>query len=379
MNGGAFPADLEPRKRAMTLEHLLTMSSGYFCDDTNPEAPGGEEIMINQTDEPDYYRFTLKVPMASEPGAKAVYCSSNPNLALGAVSRAMDESPLDIFDRLLGVPMKITRYGWPLDPAGHPYGGGGAQFLPRDFMKFGQLMLNGGTWQGRRLLSSGFVARASAPLYHLRGIYYGYLWWGIDYPYKNRTVLAFFAGGAGGVRHPFARKAWSRFGDGYVFYGSVCQLRPESRGFVRIKSADPAQAPAIQPRYLTAQVDRDVMVAGMKLIRRVMGQPAMARYIDEELMPGAKVQTDAELLEFARQKGTTVFHPTSTCRMGSDVTAVVDERLRVHGFQGLRVADASIMPTVVSGNTNAACVMIGEKASDMILEDATAKPAAKAA
>ena len=163
------------------------------------------------------------------------------------------------------------------------------------------------------------------------------------------------------------------------FLTSVCQLRPESRGFVRIKSADPAQAPAIQPRYLTAQVDRDVMVAGMKMIRRVMGQPAIARYIDEELMPGAKVQTDADHLEFARQKGTTVFHPTSTCRMGSDVTAVVDERLRVHGFQGLRVADASIMPTVVSGNTNAACVMIGEKASDMILQDATAKPAAKAA
>jgi choline dehydrogenase len=163
------------------------------------------------------------------------------------------------------------------------------------------------------------------------------------------------------------------------FLTSVCQLRPESRGFVRIKSADPAQAPAIQPRYLTAQVDRDVMVAGMKMIRRVMGQPAMARYIDEELMPGPKVQTDADYLEFARQKGTTVFHPTSTCRMGSDVTAVVDERLRVHGFQGLRVADASIMPTVVSGNTNAACVMIGEKASDMILADATAKPAAKAA
>jgi choline dehydrogenase len=148
---------------------------------------------------------------------------------------------------------------------------------------------------------------------------------------------------------------------------------------VRIKSADPAQAPAIQPRYMTAQHDRDVMVAGMKLLRRVMGQPAIARYIDEELMPGAKVQTDAEYLEFARQKGTTVFHPTSTCRMGSDVTAVVDERLRVHGFKGLRVADASIMPTVVSGNTNAACVMIGEKASDMILQDATAKPAAKAA
>jgi CubicO group peptidase (beta-lactamase class C family) len=102
------------------------------------------------------------------------------------------------FDRLLGVPMKIHRYGWLPDPAGNPYGGGGVQFLPRDFMKLGQLMLNGGTWEGRRILSRDFVARASAPLYHLRGITYGYLWWGIDYPYKDRTVHAFYAGGAGG-------------------------------------------------------------------------------------------------------------------------------------------------------------------------------------
>lgn len=198
MNGGAFPADLEPRKRAMTLEHLLTMSSGYFCDDTNPDAPGNEDAMLDQTGEPDYYRYTLKVPMASAPGEKAVYCSINPNLALGVVGRATGESPLDTFDRLLGAPLKITRYGWPLDPAGHPYGGGGVQLLPRDFMKLGQLMLNGGTWEGRRILSRDFVARASAPLYHLRNIVYGYLWWGIDYPYKDRTVHAFFAGGAGG-------------------------------------------------------------------------------------------------------------------------------------------------------------------------------------
>jgi CubicO group peptidase (beta-lactamase class C family) len=198
MNGGAFPPDLEPRKRAMTLEHLLTMSSGYFCDDTNPDAPGNEDAMLDQSDEPDYYRYTLKVPMASAPGEKAVYCSTNPNLALGLVSRATGESPLDTFDRLLGMPMKISRYGWFLDPAGHPYGGGAVHLLPRDFMKLGQLMLNGGTWQGRRILSREFVARASAPLYHLRGIQYGYLWWGIDYPYKDRTVHAFFAGGAGG-------------------------------------------------------------------------------------------------------------------------------------------------------------------------------------
>jgi CubicO group peptidase (beta-lactamase class C family) len=198
MNGGAFPADLEPRKRAMTLEHLLTMSSGYFCDDTNPEAPGGQEIMLDQQEEPDYYRFTLKVPMASAPGEKAVYCSSNPNLALGVVSRATGEFPLATFDRLLGAPMKIHRYGWLPDPAGNPYGGGGVQFLPRDFLKFGQLMLNGGTWEGRRILSRDFVARASASLYHLRNVTYGYFWWGIDYPYKERKVHAFYASGAGG-------------------------------------------------------------------------------------------------------------------------------------------------------------------------------------
>src|SRR6476661_6292394 len=157
------------------------------------------------------------------------------------------------------------------------------------------------------------------------------------------------------------------------FLASVCQLRPESRGFVRIKSANPLEAPAIQPRYLTAQADRYCRVAGMKLLRRVMSQPAMMRYIDEELAFGQKIQSDDDYLEYVRQKGTTVFHPTSTCRMGSDVTAVVDERLRLHGFAGLRVADASIMPTVVSGNTNAACVMIVEKASDMILQDASAK------
>lgn len=198
MNGGRFPDGLDPLKRAMTLENLLTMSSGYFCDDANPQAPGNEETMLDQTAEPDYLRYTLKVPMASPPGEKAVYCSINPNLALGVVSRATGESPLVTFDRLLGGPMKIDRYAWLLDPSGQPYGGGSVQFLPRDFMKFGQLMLNGGMWRGRRILGSDFVARASSPLYHLRHIFYGYLWWGIDYPYKDRTVHAFFAGGNGG-------------------------------------------------------------------------------------------------------------------------------------------------------------------------------------
>ena len=105
---------------------------------------------------------------------------------------------LDLFDRLVAAPMKISTYAWPLDPAGHPYGGGGARFLPRDFMKMGQLMLNGGTWQGRRILGREFVQRASSALHDFNKIQYGYLWWSVVYPYKDRTVRAYFASGNGG-------------------------------------------------------------------------------------------------------------------------------------------------------------------------------------
>jgi len=104
------------------------------------------------------------------------------NLALGVLSRVTGEPVMVTFDRVLGEPMQIGTYAWPLSPAGQPYGGGGVQFLPRDFMKLGQLMLNGGTWRGRRILSPGFVARASAPLHDLRSIHYGLLWWNIEYP-----------------------------------------------------------------------------------------------------------------------------------------------------------------------------------------------------
>jgi CubicO group peptidase (beta-lactamase class C family) len=198
MNGGTFPPDLEPQKRAMTLEHLLTMSAGYFCDDTNDAAPGNEETMWDQSAEPDFYRYTMKVPLATPPGENSVYCSASPNLALGMAGRAAHEEPMSLFDRLVGEPMKIRRYEWGLDRVGHPYGGGGQSLLLRDFIKLGQLMLDGGTWEGRRILSKEFAARAAAPLYHLRNIYYGYFWWGENYPYKNRTVYAFSARGAGG-------------------------------------------------------------------------------------------------------------------------------------------------------------------------------------
>ncbi len=173
--------------------------------------------------------------------------------------------------------------------------------------------------------------------------------------------LIFSADTAGAALHAFPG-----------FMTSVCQLRPESRGFVRIKSADPSVAPAIQPRYLSSRGDCECVVSGIKLMRRIMEKPAMRRYIAEERAPGEGCASDGDLLAFARETGTTVYHPTSTCRMGSDPNAVVDERLRVRGFDGLRVIDASIMPALVSGNTNAATVMIGEKGADLVLEDAAA-------
>jgi CubicO group peptidase (beta-lactamase class C family) len=198
MNGGAFPADLEPQKRSMTLEHLLTMSSGHFCDDTNDQAPGNEDKMWDdQTEEPDFYRYILKVPLVTTPGENAVYCSGVANLALGMVDRSLKEFPLYSFDRLIATPLHISNYAWLLDPAGNPYGGGGTHFLPRDFIKFGQLMLNEGAWDGKQVLARDFVREAMTPQYHLRKIQYGYLWWIEDWPYKDRTVRAVMALGAG--------------------------------------------------------------------------------------------------------------------------------------------------------------------------------------
>ena len=154
------------------------------------------------------------------------------------------------------------------------------------------------------------------------------------------------------------------------FSASVCQLRPESRGSLRIRSSDPTAPPEIRINYLATEVDRTANVEGLKILRKILQAPALRSYVTEEVDPGAKISTDEELLNFCRQRGSTVYHPTSTCRMGSDPLAVVDARLRLRGIEGLRVVDASIMPDLVSGNTNAPVIMIAEKAADMILQDA---------
>lgn len=169
------------------------------------------------------------------------------------------------------------------------------------------------------------------------------------------------ADSAGGSVHPFPGCTYS-----------ICQLRPESRGTVRIRTADARDAPSIQPNYLDTERDRRTTVAGVRFARRVAAAEPMAALMKREVRPGVDAQTDDELLEFCREYGQTIFHPSGTAKMGvaRDPLAVVDERLRVYGTRSLRVVDCSIMPTLVSGNTNVPIVMVAEKASDMILEDA---------
>lgn len=154
-----------------------------------------------------------------------------------------------------------------------------------------------------------------------------------------------------------------------AFTASVCNLRPESRGHVRIQSAAAEKAPMITLNYLSTLNDRKVAVEAIRLTRRICAAPAMAIFEPEEFRPGLHHQSDDELVHAAGDIGSTIFHPVGTCKMGNDPAAVVDSRLRVHGIGALRVVDASIMPTITSGNTNAPTIMIAEKASDMIRED----------
>jgi choline dehydrogenase len=146
-----------------------------------------------------------------------------------------------------------------------------------------------------------------------------------------------------------------------------CQVRPESRGTIRIKSPDGSVYPLIAPNYLSDPLDQEVAVAGLKWGRKIAAQPALAPWIESEMLPGGDFETDEQLLGYARMAGTTIYHPVGTCQMGHGPMAVVDPQLRVRGVEGLRVVDASIMPRLISGNTNAPTIMIAEKAADMIL------------
>lgn len=159
-------------------------------------------------------------------------------------------------------------------------------------------------------------------------------------------------------------------GHGYALH--VCALRPKSRGRIALHSADPTAAPLIDPQYLSDPADLPLMVAGVRAARSVLAAPAFDPYRGEEIFPGSAAHTDAQLVQFIRRKAETIYHPVGTCKMGRDAMAVVDDTLKVHGIDALRVVDASIMPTLVGGNTNAPAMMIAEKAAELILAGAAA-------
>ncbi len=209
---------------------------------------------------------------------------------------------------------------------------------------------------------------------------------GIEYAFSRRGILANGAAVAGvfaksspeldepDLQFHFIPFSADAPGKGlHTFPGissTICVLRPDSRGHQHIVSADPKQHPSIVANYLQAESDRRVTLAGLKLARRISEQPMFKKYVRREVFPGPEITSDEDFMNFAVEKGTTVFHPCGTCKMGNDPMAVVDSRLRVRGIGGLRVVDASIMPNLISGNTNAPTIMIAEKASDMIKVDA---------
>ena len=192
----SVPADLDPRKSAMTLEHLLTMTAGFNCD-PNDTTSADEDVMEDRGVQ-DWYGYTLSVPLISAPGEKIFYCSTEPNLAGGMLAKVAHESQLSLFERLLARPLRLRNYYLFLR-SGDAYGGGGHRVVSRDFAKLAQLMLNDGRWKGKQIVSAEWVRRSTAPLRDLTpSQQYGYLWNSVAYDYNGRKIRAFFAGGNGG-------------------------------------------------------------------------------------------------------------------------------------------------------------------------------------
>jgi len=214
------------------------------------------------------------------------------------------------------------------------------------------------SWLGRARIGAQYLLRRQGPLTIAAGYAAAFVRTRAELKRPDVQIyfINFSTAKRGGVLHAFSG-----------FTCSVSQLQVESRGSVTIRSPDPAAPPAIRYNYLATENDRRVMLDGVKLVRRIVNTPPLREYVSAEELPGAKLQSDDELLAFVREYGETVFHPTSTCSMGS----VVDERLRVKGIAGLRVIDASVMPAVPSGNINAAVIAVAEKGADLVKQDAS--------
>jgi len=198
MNGGTLPENLDPRKSRIRLEHLLTMTPGLACDDNDAQSPGSEDRMQGQQEQPDWWQYTLALPSLHEPGEVVTYCSASPNLVLGVLQHATGIWIPQLFQTYLADPLQLGVYHMNLMPSGDAYGGGGLYIRGRDFLKLAQLYLNGGMWQERRLLSEDWVGRAVTPYKQMFEQGYGYGWWIMEFPYGDRTVQAFYAGGNGG-------------------------------------------------------------------------------------------------------------------------------------------------------------------------------------
>jgi CubicO group peptidase (beta-lactamase class C family) len=189
-------ANLPPRKQAMTLEHLLTMTAGFDCDDSG-NRPGDEDVITQQDTNPDWTRMILDLDVIRDPGTTAVYCSIEPYMAGEMLARISGRALPDLFDELVARPLDMQQYYLGLTPLGRIWFGGGHRFIARDFLKLPQLYLNGGTWRGRRILSREWVDRSLQPRYQLGSRKYGYLWWIKDYQYRGRTIQAYMQLGNG--------------------------------------------------------------------------------------------------------------------------------------------------------------------------------------
>jgi len=174
------------------------MSSVFDCVDSDEKSPGNEDVMQEQKAQPDLHRYTLDLKMIRNPGEKSVYCSCQPNLAGGVLAKKTGRWLPDLFRDLVARPLQIDRYGMGLAPMGDSYMGGGTRLRLRDFMKLGQVILDGGKWHGKQIISAEFAKTSTSALTEIRGHKYGYLWWLEDYDYKGRKVRAFYAGGNGG-------------------------------------------------------------------------------------------------------------------------------------------------------------------------------------
>lgn len=192
--------DADPRRKTLTLEHLISMTAGFDCDDSG-DRPGDEDVMQEQTAQPDWYQYALAVPQIRDPGEKIVYCSMKPNLAAGMLEKLAGEPLPELFERLIARPLRMKNYHLFLQPTGQAYGGGGHRFTSRDFLKFAQLMLNDGEWDGKRIFSREWARQSAAPLHLLNPEFkqtYGYLWNSVVHQHDGRSLHTFFAGGNGG-------------------------------------------------------------------------------------------------------------------------------------------------------------------------------------